>query len=110
MKANSTDLQFLLYSCTEKLIQARLGVSRTIYVNVDSPKLGFPYFNFLGGHQAQKKHPVFVVLEKKTWNIQICKRRLSFWAKKLIEQVYQLSVYQSTTKKVCMSVENDGLT
>ena len=25
------------------------GVSRTIYVNVDSPNLGFPYFNFLGG-------------------------------------------------------------
>ena len=24
-----------------------LGVSRTIYVNVDSPNLGFPYFNFL---------------------------------------------------------------
>ena len=32
---------------TEKLIQACLGVSRTIYVNVDSPNLGFPYFNFL---------------------------------------------------------------
>ena len=26
-----------------------LGVSWTIYVNVDSPNLGFPYFNFLGG-------------------------------------------------------------
>ena len=26
---------------------ARLGVSRPIYVNVDSPNLGFPYFNFL---------------------------------------------------------------
>ena len=25
-------------------IRIRLGVSRTIYVNVDSPKLGFPYF------------------------------------------------------------------
>ena len=34
---------------TKKLIQARLGVSRTIYVNVDSPNLGFTYFNFLGG-------------------------------------------------------------
>ena len=32
---------------TEKFIKARLGVSRTIYVNVDSPNLGFPYFNFL---------------------------------------------------------------
>ena len=29
----------------------------TIYVNVDSPNLGFPYFNFLGGFQL-KKHPV----------------------------------------------------
>ena len=28
-----------------------LGVSRTIYVNVDSPDLGFPYFNFLGEAQ-----------------------------------------------------------
>ena len=33
----------------KKLISARLGVSRTIYVNVDSPNLGFTYFNFLGG-------------------------------------------------------------
>ena len=32
---------------TEKLFLARLGVSWTIYVNVDSPNLGFPYFNFL---------------------------------------------------------------
>ena len=36
---------------TEKLIQARLGVSRPIYVNVESPNLGFPCFNFLGGYQ-----------------------------------------------------------
>ena len=28
-----------------------LGVSRPSYVNVDSPNLGFPYFNFLGGYQ-----------------------------------------------------------
>ena len=41
----------------KKLIQARLGVSRPIYVTVDSPNLGFPYFNFLGGYQL-KKHPV----------------------------------------------------
>ena len=27
------------------------------YVNVDSPNLGFPYFNFLGEAQS-KKHPV----------------------------------------------------
>ena len=34
---------------TKKLILARLAVSRPIYVAVDSPNLGFPYFNFLGG-------------------------------------------------------------
>ena len=39
---------------TKKLIWARLGVSRPIYVNVDSPNLGFPYFNFLGGYQLKK--------------------------------------------------------
>ena len=38
---------------TEKLILARLGVSRTIYVNVDSPNLGFSYFNFLGEAQCK---------------------------------------------------------
>ena len=26
-----------------------LGISRPIYVNVDSPNQGFPYFNFFGG-------------------------------------------------------------
>ena len=31
---------------------------RPIYVNVDSPNLGFPYFNFLGGYQWREKHPV----------------------------------------------------
>ena len=41
----------------EKLIYAKLGVSRTIYVNVDSPNLGFPYSNFLREAQC-KKHPV----------------------------------------------------
>ena len=30
-------------------------VSRTIYDNVDSPNLGFPYFNFLRGYHY---HPV----------------------------------------------------
>ena len=40
-----------------------LGVSRPIYINVDSPNLGFPYFNFLGGKQW-KKHPVCVNVTK----------------------------------------------
>ena len=39
---------------TKKLIQARLDVSRPIYVNVDSPNLDFPYFNFLGGVPVKK--------------------------------------------------------
>ena len=34
-----------------KVLSTRLGVSRPIYVNVDSPNPGFPYFNFLGGYQ-----------------------------------------------------------
>ena len=38
----------------KNLVQARLGVSRTIYVNVDSRNLGFTYFNFLGGGQSKK--------------------------------------------------------
>ena len=39
---------------TEKLILASFGVSRRIYVNLDSPNLGFPYFNFLGEAQCKK--------------------------------------------------------
>ena len=39
----------------------RLGVSSPIYVNVDSPNLGFPYFNFLRGYQ-RKKHPVLLLI------------------------------------------------
>ena len=37
--------------------KSRFGVSGTIYVNVDSPNLGFPYFNFLGVAQW-RKNPV----------------------------------------------------
>ena len=32
---------------TDKFIYARLGVSRTNYINVDSPIIGFSYFDFL---------------------------------------------------------------
>ena len=32
-----------------KLIKARLGVSRPIYVDVDSPNLGFTYFKLFRG-------------------------------------------------------------
>ena len=38
----------------KKLISASLGVSRPIYVNVDSPNLGFPYFYLLGEAQWKK--------------------------------------------------------
>ena len=31
-----------------------LTLSRPIYANVDSPNLGFPYFNFLGGYQLKR--------------------------------------------------------
>ena len=31
-----------------------LGVSRPIYVNVDSLNLDFPYFYFLGGYKLRK--------------------------------------------------------
>ena len=37
-----------------------LCVSRTIYVNIDSPNLGFPYFNLLGGYQLQKTPCIFM--------------------------------------------------
>ena len=33
-------------------------LSKTIYVNVDSPNIGFPYFKFLGEAQ-RKNHPVY---------------------------------------------------
>ena len=38
----------------EKLTLAMLGISRTIYVDVESPNLGFPYYNFLWERQSQK--------------------------------------------------------
>ena len=41
----------------KKLILARLGVSRTIYVNEGSPNPGFPYF--LGGYQWGKKTTLY---------------------------------------------------
>ena len=50
---------FLTSTSTKKLIQARLGVSRTIYANVDTPNLGFTYV-FFGGGGAQLKNPLYV--------------------------------------------------
>ena len=54
---------------TENLIWARLGVSRTTYVNVDSPNLGFPYF--LGEAQCEK-HPVSEKAPKMNYRIMEC--------------------------------------
>ena len=51
----------------KNLVQARLGVSRTIYVDVDSPNLGFSYLNFLGGRQSQKT-PCITCVCLKTFN------------------------------------------
>ena len=39
---------------TKVNLEARLGVFRTIYVNVDSPNPGFLYFNFFGEAQCKK--------------------------------------------------------
>ena len=44
------------FSSTEKLIQARLVVSKMIYSDVNSPNLDFPHFNF-SGVPFRKKHP-----------------------------------------------------
>ena len=60
-----------------------LGVSRPIYVDIDSPNLGFPYFNFLGGYQWEKN------------TLYICKE---FWRT-------NLSVRMKFAKYVRMSVE-----
>ena len=36
--------------------------SRPIYVNVDSPNLGFPYSNFLGG-ASEKKNTLYIDIQ-----------------------------------------------
>ena len=45
-----------------------LGVSRPIYVNVDSPNLGFPYFNLLGVYQW--KNTLYISQGKTFWKRQ----------------------------------------
>ena len=44
-------------------ILARLGVSRTIYVNLDSPNLYFQYFNFKGRPSVRKTSPNHIFIE-----------------------------------------------
>ena len=39
--------------------------SRTIYVNVDSPNLGFPYFNFLGEARVKQARKALQI-----WNYE----------------------------------------
>ena len=48
---NYTYRVFFYWCRPKKYEKVRSGVSRTIYVNVESTKLGFPDFNFFGGHQ-----------------------------------------------------------
>ena len=40
------------------------GVARLIYVNVDSPNLGFPFFNILGGCQWRKNTLYQIILHQ----------------------------------------------
>ena len=54
-----------IYLFTKKLIKARLGVSRLIYVNVDLPNPGFTYFNFFRGVPVKKTPCMFFFLEIK---------------------------------------------
>ena len=55
IQVNNIQGDFLTGTPPKKLILARLGVSRPIYVNVDSLNKGFPYF--LGGVPVENKHP-----------------------------------------------------
>ena len=57
---------------TKKLIWARLGVSRPIYVNVDSPNLGFQYFNFWGGYQWKKTLYLSFCLHRQDFLVKFC--------------------------------------
>ena len=48
-------------------VWARLGVSRPIYVAVDSPNLGF-CFNFLGGYQLKKTPCITAIVSWPSFN------------------------------------------
>ena len=52
---------------------------RTIYVNIDTPNLGFTYFNFLGGYQW-KKSPCRICFKMwcKTNRLCITRRRVKY--------------------------------
>ena len=54
----------------------RLRVSRPIYVAVDSPNQGFPYFNFLGGYQL-KKNTLYVPKSKVAHSVTMSPTDLS---------------------------------
>ena len=57
----------------KKLIQARLGVSKTIYVNVCSPNLGFPYSHqiYCQYYWAQLTPPSFLRVKSSGWRFVI---------------------------------------
>ena len=54
-------------------MEARLGVSRSIYVNVGTPNLGFTYFNFLGG---ELKNPPCILLDHRAINTKFLVSRI----------------------------------
>ena len=59
-------MNFWKSSKYNKVLGSRLCVSRTIYVNVDSPNLGFTYFNFSGEAQCKKTPCITNQLTKKS--------------------------------------------
>ena len=86
----------------ENLIWAGLGVSRTIYVNADSPNLVFPYFNFLWEAQCKKTpctmkqskyffgimdeisspvklFPILVPPDRVDWSVRVITAKRWFW-------------------------------
>ena len=72
---------------TKKLIKARLGVSRTIYVNVDTPNQGFTFFNFLGGTSEKNTlyHKIYIWKENILSNYVFftCRQNQTQWGRSL---------------------------
>ena len=62
-----------IYSTSAMWRRARLGVSRSIYVNVGTPNLGFTYFNFLGG---ELKKPPCILLDHRAINTKFLVSRI----------------------------------
>ena len=65
LQISDTDIEGDFWSEVQK------SSSRTIYVNVDSPNPGFPYFNFLRGYQW-KKSPSTNIWYSSNWTVSGC--------------------------------------